>query len=77
MPVKRPIFRYALLALLFAITVAYEVPYLHDILWDKTSVPFFTMQLASNKAAIASKEAAQAGSRTTRERSAGSGCAVR
>jgi len=50
-----------LLALLFAITVAYEVPYLHDILWDKTSVPFFTMQLASNKAAIASKEAAQAG----------------
>lgn len=63
MPVKRPIFRYVLLALLFAITVAYEVPYLRDILLDKTSVPFFTMEIASDRVAIVSKEAGQAGVR--------------
>jgi sigma-B regulation protein RsbU (phosphoserine phosphatase) len=61
MPVKLPIFRYALLALLFAITVAYEVPYLYDVLWDKTSVPFFSMEIASNKVGMAREEAAQAG----------------
>ncbi len=62
MPVKRPIFRYCVLALLFASTVAYEVPYLHDILRDETrKVPFFTMELATDRVDIVTKEAAQAG----------------
>jgi membrane-associated protease RseP (regulator of RpoE activity) len=63
-PIKRPIFRYALLAFLFAITVAYEVPYLHDILRDETrSVPFFAMEVASNRVNLVTREAVQAGIR--------------
>jgi sigma-B regulation protein RsbU (phosphoserine phosphatase) len=39
-PTRRPIFRYAVLTLLLAITVAYEVPYLRDILrGERRSVP--------------------------------------
>lgn len=64
MPIKRPIFRYALLAFLFATTVAYEVPYLHDILRDETrSVPFFAMEVASNRVNLVTREAVQAGIR--------------
>ena len=58
---KRPIFRYCVLALLFAITLAYEIPYLHDVLWDKTRVPLFTMQLATDRVAYAEKDAVAAG----------------
>lgn len=62
MPSKRPVFRYALLALLFAMTVAYEVPYLRDILQDETrSIPFFVTDNASNRVELVSKDAAQAG----------------
>ena len=62
MPVKRPIFRYCVLAFLFAITVAYEVPYLHDIVRDQTRhVPFFTMETATDRVDIVTREAAQAG----------------
>jgi sigma-B regulation protein RsbU (phosphoserine phosphatase) len=60
-PTKRPIFRYCVLAFLFAITLAYEIPYLHDVLWDKTKVPLFTMQLATDRVAYADKDAAAAG----------------
>jgi hypothetical protein len=61
-PVKRPIFRYCVLAFLFAITVAYEVPYLHDILRDETrKVAFFTMEAATDRVDIVTKETAQAG----------------
>jgi phosphoserine phosphatase RsbU/P len=60
-PIKRPIFRYCVLALLFAGTVAYEIPYLHDILADNTSIPFFAPELASDRVGIASREAVQAG----------------
>jgi hypothetical protein len=61
-PVKRPIFRYCVLAFLFAITVAYEVPYLHDIVRDQTRhVPFFTMETATDRVDIVTREAAQAG----------------
>lgn len=61
MPSQRPIFRYCVLGFLFVITAAYEVPYLHDIVTDKTVVPFFFMELASDRVAVASKDAAQAG----------------
>ncbi|HWX91748.1 MAG TPA: SpoIIE family protein phosphatase [Terriglobales bacterium] len=61
MPSKRPILRYGILALLFVMTVAYEIPYLHDIVTDKTVVPFFFMELASDRVAVASKDASQAG----------------
>jgi phosphoserine phosphatase RsbU/P len=61
-PIKRPIFRYCLLAFLFAITVAYEVPYLHDVLRDEgRSVPFFAIESGTDRVGTASKEALQAG----------------
>ncbi len=64
MPVKRPIFRYCVLAFLFAITVAYEAPYLHDILRDETrNAPFFTIQTATDRVDTVTNEAAQAGIR--------------
>ena len=64
MPSKRPIFRYCVLGLLFVMTAAYEVPYLHDIVTDKTVVPFFLMELASDRVAVSSQEAGQAGIHT-------------
>jgi sigma-B regulation protein RsbU (phosphoserine phosphatase) len=60
-PTKRPIFRYCVLAFLLAITLAYEIPYLHDVLWDKTKLPIFTMQLATDRVAYADKDAMAAG----------------
>lgn len=64
MPIKRPIFRYAVLAFLFAITVAYEVPYLHDILRDeKRAVPLFVIEAASNRIGFVTENAARAGVR--------------
>ena len=64
MPVKRPIFRYCVLAFLFAITLAYEVPYLHDILRGETrSVPLFTIETATDRVDTVTNEAAQAGIR--------------
>ena len=64
MPVKRPIFRYCVLAFLFAITVAYEVPYLHDVLRDQAQgrhVPFFSIEAATDRVDIVTRDAAQAG----------------
>jgi phosphoserine phosphatase RsbU/P len=61
-PVKRPIFRYCVLAFLLAITVAYEVPYLNDILREETrNVPFFNIKTASDRVEGVSKEATEAG----------------
>jgi phosphoserine phosphatase RsbU/P len=61
-PVKRPILRYCVLAFLFTITVAYEAPYLHDILWETTrTVPFFSIQTATDRVDVVTTEAAQAG----------------
>ena len=61
MPTKRPIFRYCILAFLLTITLAYEIPYLHDVLWDNTKLPIFTMQLATDRVAYADKDAIAAG----------------
>ncbi len=62
MPVKRPIFRYCVLVFLFAITLAYEIPYLHDILRGETrSVPFFTIETATDRVDTVTNEAARAG----------------
>ena len=64
MPIKRPIFRYCVLAFLFAITVAYEGPYFHDILRDETRrVPFFNLQEATDRVGIVTANAAKAGIR--------------
>jgi sigma-B regulation protein RsbU (phosphoserine phosphatase) len=63
-PTKRPIFRYCVLAFLFVITLAYEVPYLHDILRDQNrSVPFFNIEEATDRVGIVTREAANAGIR--------------
>jgi sigma-B regulation protein RsbU (phosphoserine phosphatase) len=63
-PTKRPIFRYCALVFLFAITVAYEVPYLHDILRDQNrSVPFFNIEEGTDRVGIVTAEAAKAGIR--------------
>jgi sigma-B regulation protein RsbU (phosphoserine phosphatase) len=61
-PIKRPILRYCVLVFLFAITIAYEVPYLHDVLRDEgRTVPFFAIETGTDRVSIASKEALQAG----------------
>lgn len=62
MPIQRPILRYCLLAFLFAITVAYEGPYLREVLrGEKRSVPFFAIEAGTDRVSMASKEAMQAG----------------
>ena len=64
MPTKRPIFRYCVLVFLAAITLAYEVPYVHDIVRDEArSTPFFGIEVATNRVDIVSQEAAKAGIR--------------
>lgn len=64
MPVKRPIFRYTLLAFLFVITAAFEAPYFYDTLRNETrDSPYFAMQDASNRVKSASLEAVRAGVR--------------
>jgi len=61
-PTRRPIFRYALLALLFAITVGYEVPYLHDILRDeRRTLPLFSTAEGTNRINFVDRRAAAAG----------------
>jgi sigma-B regulation protein RsbU (phosphoserine phosphatase) len=57
-PTRRPIFRYAVLAFLFAITVAYEVPYLHDILRDeRRNVPLFSTAEGTNRINFVNRQA--------------------
>ena len=62
MPIKRPILRYSFLAFLFAITVAYEAPYLRDVLrGENRSVASFAIGAGTDRVSSASKEAIQAG----------------
>ena len=62
MPSKRPIVRYAVLALLFALTMAYEIRYTGDILrGERVDVPFFITESATNRIAFASPDAHRAG----------------
>ena len=64
MPVKLPIFRYAVLALLFAVTVAYEIPYLRDILRDeRRSVALFSTETGTNSVDFLQQSAKDAGIR--------------
>jgi len=61
-PTKRPIFRYCILAFLFAITLAYEIPYLRDVLRDEQRhVPFFVIDLASDRISFVTNDAIRAG----------------
>ena len=64
MPSKRPLFRYSVLALLLAITVAYEVRYLSDIVrGEKIDVPVFAADDGTNRIGVVDLEAAKAGIR--------------
>jgi sigma-B regulation protein RsbU (phosphoserine phosphatase) len=61
-PTRRPILRYAVLALLFAITVAYEVPSLRDIVRDeRRNVPLFTTGDGTDRISFVDRHAAAAG----------------
>ena len=62
MPIKRPLFRYAVLVLLFAITMAYEVRYTRDILrGERVDIPFFVAEAATNRIGLATPDAQRAG----------------
>jgi sigma-B regulation protein RsbU (phosphoserine phosphatase) len=64
LPIKRPIFRYALLALLFTITAAYEIPYLYGILRDeKRAVAVFSTENGTNTINEVDQNAQNAGLR--------------
>jgi phosphoserine phosphatase RsbU/P len=61
-PTRRPIFRYAVLALLFAITVAYEAAYLYDTLHnEKRQVAGFSTDNATNRIGFVDPPAAKLG----------------
>jgi hypothetical protein len=67
-PVKRLIFRYSVLALLFAITLIYEVRYVHDVLRDEqVDVPLFLVDIASNRISFTVPEAKHLGIQTGEE----------
>ena len=62
MPIKRPIFRYAVLGLLLAITIAYEIRYTRDVLRaERVDVPFIMTEAATNRIAFAAPDAKRAG----------------
>jgi sigma-B regulation protein RsbU (phosphoserine phosphatase) len=62
MPVKRPIFRYCVLAILFVITVLYEVRYVSDIIRTQAlHVPLVAPEAGTNKIDLLSPDAAQTG----------------
>jgi hypothetical protein len=61
-PIKRSIFRCALLALLFAITVVHQFLYCRNILrGEKINVPFFATESATNTIRFAAADAISAG----------------
>ena len=65
MPTKRPIFLYSLLAILFAITLIYQVRYLPDFARGETKrFPFFFVASASNRIELATQESAGYGIHT-------------
>lgn len=62
MPQKRPIFRYAVLGFLFAITLVYEIRFTKDIYRDeKIDIPFFYPAEGSNVIQLLRPEAIHAG----------------
>ncbi len=64
MPTKRPTLLYSLLAGLFAISLLYQVPYLHDLFRRETlQFPFFFVDPGSNTINFTTPEAASLGIR--------------
>lgn len=58
MPIKRPIFRYSVLALLFAVAFTYEIRYLRDILLgERRDVTLVALAPASNTVVFVSRKA--------------------
>ena len=65
MPIKRPIFLYSLLAILFLITLVYQVRYLPDFARRETKhFPFFFVESGSNRIDFATPESGQFGIHT-------------
>jgi len=61
-PVKRPLFRYSILVLLFAMTASYEARYVRDILRDQTRQTYAVVpQAGSNQIQNVDPGAARAG----------------
>lgn len=59
---KRPIFRYSLLVLLFAITAAYEIRYFYDLLSDaRREIPVFTTAVGTSRVDFLDADAARYG----------------
>ena len=64
MPARRPILLYCLLAIVFAITLAFQVGYLPQFVHrDATNVPFFFTEAGSNRVQLTSSDAVQLGVR--------------
>jgi sigma-B regulation protein RsbU (phosphoserine phosphatase) len=64
-PVQRPVFRYALLALLLLITVVYEIRYMRDeFRSNRVAVPSFSLYSADNTISAVNPAAAKAGLKT-------------
>ena len=65
MPIKRPIFRYCILAVLALTTAAYESRYLRDILHgERVNLPFFWTESANNRLTFLEPGAIAAGLRS-------------
>jgi len=61
-PIKRPIFLYSLLAVLFAITLLYQLRYVPDLIHrEQTHIPFFSVDPGSNSVALVTRESASLG----------------
>jgi sigma-B regulation protein RsbU (phosphoserine phosphatase) len=64
-PAQRPIFRYALLALLFLITMMYEVRYTRDVFrFERVDIPAVSLDEGSNSVKSVDSDAANAGLKT-------------
>ena len=58
-PTKRPIFLYSLLAILFAITLLYQIRYLPDFVHrEARHIPFFFVESGTNRVSYATPETA-------------------
>jgi sigma-B regulation protein RsbU (phosphoserine phosphatase) len=65
MPIKRPIFLYSVLAILFAITLIYQIRYFPDLARGETkNFPFFFVSSGNDRIAFATTEAARFGIHT-------------
>jgi len=61
-PIKRPIFLYSLLTILFAITLLYQLRYVPDLIHqEQLHIPFFSVDSGTNNVALVTRESAGLG----------------